>query len=119
MSHKLMVCITETLERLIEVEIDDINCDPIEYIRQQYLDEEIILDANDAWLSLFFANFNSNCAHGGGYCHHGYKFIIRLHFIVGYFISMKCFIKILETIDNKKTYLNSESPSVLRYVFLL
>ena len=44
MSHKLMVCITETLERLIEVEIDDINCDPIEYIRQQYLDEEIILD---------------------------------------------------------------------------
>ena len=54
MSHKLMVCITETLERLIEVEIDDINCDPIEYIRQQYLDEEIILDANDAWLSLFF-----------------------------------------------------------------
>ena len=53
MSYKLTIWITETLERLIEVEIDDINCDPIEYIRQQYLDEEIILDANDAWLSLF------------------------------------------------------------------
>lgn len=47
MSHKLTICITETLERLIEVEVDDINCDPIEYIRQQYLDEEIILDADD------------------------------------------------------------------------
>ena len=47
MSYKLTVCITETLERLIEVEIDDINCDPIEYIRQQYLDEEIILDSSD------------------------------------------------------------------------
>ena len=53
MSHKLTVCITETLERLIEVEVDDIECDPMEYVRQQYLDEEIILDANDAWLSLF------------------------------------------------------------------
>ena len=31
---------------------------------------------------------------------------------------MKYFIKMLETIDNKqKTYLNSESASVLRYVF--
>ena len=47
MSHKLTICITETLERLIEVEGDDINCDPIEYIRQQYLDEEIILDSSD------------------------------------------------------------------------
>ena len=47
MSHKLTVCITETLERLIEVEGDDINYDPIEYIRQQYLDEEIILDSSD------------------------------------------------------------------------
>lgn len=47
MSYKLTICITETLERLIEVEIDDINCDPIEYIRQQYLDEEIILDSSD------------------------------------------------------------------------
>ena len=47
MSHKLTICITETLERLIEVEVDDINCDPIEYIRQQYLDEEIILDSSD------------------------------------------------------------------------
>ena len=53
MSYKLTICITETLERLIEVEVDDIDCDPIEYIRQQYLDEEIILDANAAWLSLF------------------------------------------------------------------
>ena len=47
MSHKLTICITETLERLIEVEVDDINCDPIEYIRQQYFDEEIILDSSD------------------------------------------------------------------------
>ena len=47
MSHKLTICITETLERLIEVEVDDIDCDPIEYIRQQYLDEEIILDSSD------------------------------------------------------------------------
>ena len=47
MSYKLTVCITETLERLIEVEVDDIDCDPIEYIRQQYLDEEIILDSSD------------------------------------------------------------------------
>lgn len=47
MSHKLTICITETLERLIEVEGDDINYDPIEYIRQQYLDEEIILDSSD------------------------------------------------------------------------
>ena len=51
MSYKLTICITETLERLIEVEVDNIDCDPIEYVRQQYLDEEIILDANDAWLS--------------------------------------------------------------------
>ena len=53
MSYKLTICITETLERLIEVEVDNIDCDPIEYVRQQYLDEEIILDANAAWLSLF------------------------------------------------------------------
>ena len=53
MSYKLTICITETLERLIEVDVDDIDCEPIEYVRQQYLDEEIILDANDAWLSLF------------------------------------------------------------------
>lgn len=31
----------------------------------------------------FFANFNSHCAHGRGYCHHGHNFIIRLHFIAG------------------------------------
>ena len=47
MSYKLMVCITETLERLIEVEVDDIDCDPMEYVRQQYRDEEIILDSSD------------------------------------------------------------------------
>ena len=47
MNHKLTICITETLERMIEVEVDDIDCDPIEYIRQQYLDEEIILDSSD------------------------------------------------------------------------
>ena len=47
MSYKLTICITETLERLIEVEVDDIECDPMEYVRQQYLDEEIILDSSD------------------------------------------------------------------------
>ena len=47
MSYKLTVCITETLERLIEVDVDDIDCDPIKYVRQQYLDEEIILDSSD------------------------------------------------------------------------
>ena len=47
MSYKLTVCITETLERLIELEVDDIDCDPIEYVRHQYLDEEIILDSSD------------------------------------------------------------------------
>ena len=47
MSYKLTVCITETLERLIEVDVDEIDCDPIEYVRQQYLDEEIILDSSD------------------------------------------------------------------------
>ena len=57
MSYKLTICITETLERLIEVEVDNIDCDPIEYVRQQYLDEEIILDANAAWLSLFLLIF--------------------------------------------------------------
>ena len=53
MSYKLTICITETLERLIEVDVDKIECDVVEYVRQQYLDEEIILDANAAWLSLF------------------------------------------------------------------
>ena len=47
MSYKLKICITETSERLIEVEVDDIECDPMEYVRQQYLDEEIILDSSD------------------------------------------------------------------------
>ena len=53
MSRKITVCITETLQRLIEVDIDEMDGDAVESIRRQYLDEEIILDANDAWLSLF------------------------------------------------------------------
>lgn len=47
MSYKLTVCITETLERVIEVDVDEIDCDAIEYVRRQYLDEEIILDADN------------------------------------------------------------------------
>ena len=47
MSHTLTVCIIETLERLIEIEVDEIDCDPIEYVRNQYHDEEIILDSSD------------------------------------------------------------------------
>lgn len=47
MSHKITVCITETLQRLIEVDIDEIDCEPIEYVRKQYLDEAIILDSSD------------------------------------------------------------------------
>ncbi|MBP3908029.1 MAG: hypothetical protein J6D33_03800 [Turicibacter sp.] len=47
MSHKITVCITETLQRLIEVDVNDIDCEPIEYVRQQYFDEEIILDSSD------------------------------------------------------------------------
>ena len=47
MSHKITVCITEILQRLIEVDVDEMDCDPIEYIRNQYHDEEIILDSSD------------------------------------------------------------------------
>ena len=47
MSHKITVCITETLQRLIEVDVDEMDCDPIDYIRNQYHDEEIILDSSD------------------------------------------------------------------------
>lgn len=47
MNSKLTVCITETLQRLIEVDLNDIDCDAIKYVRQQYLDEEIILDSSD------------------------------------------------------------------------
>ena len=47
MSHKLTLCITKTLERLIEVDIDETDGDAVESIRRQYLDEEIILDADD------------------------------------------------------------------------
>lgn len=42
MSHKITVCITETLQRLIEVNVDEIDCEPIEYVRKQYHDEEIM-----------------------------------------------------------------------------
>ncbi len=34
MSYKLTICITETLERLIEVDVDEIDCDVIEYVRK-------------------------------------------------------------------------------------
>ena len=47
MSHKITVCITETLQRLIEVDADEMDCNPIEYVRNQYHDEEIILDSSD------------------------------------------------------------------------
>ncbi len=47
MSHKITVCITETLERFIEVDVDEIDCDAIKYVRRQDLDEEIILNVND------------------------------------------------------------------------
>ena len=47
MSHKITVCITETLQRWIEVNVDEIDCEPIEYVRKQYHDEEIILDSSD------------------------------------------------------------------------
>ena len=47
MSHKITVCIPETLQRLIEVDVDEIDCEPIEYVRKQYHDEEIILDSSD------------------------------------------------------------------------
>ena len=33
MSHKITVCITETLERLIGVDVDDIEWDAVESIR--------------------------------------------------------------------------------------
>lgn len=47
MSRKITVCITETLQRLIEVDIDEMDGDAVESIRRQYLDEEIILDSSD------------------------------------------------------------------------
>ena len=47
MSHKITVCITETLQRLIEVDVVEMDCNPIEYVRNQYHDEEIILDSSD------------------------------------------------------------------------
>ena len=47
MGQKVKVCITETLQRVIEVDVDEMACDAVEYIRRQYLDEEIILDSSD------------------------------------------------------------------------
>ena len=47
MGQKVRVCITETLQRLIEVDIDEMDGDAVESIRRQYLDEEIVLDADD------------------------------------------------------------------------
>ena len=47
MSYKITVCITETLQRLIEVDVDEIDCEPIEYVRNHYHDEEIILDSSN------------------------------------------------------------------------
>ena len=38
MSQIVMVCITETLQRLIEVDIDEMDGDAVESIRRQYLD---------------------------------------------------------------------------------
>ena len=47
MSHKITVCITETLQRLIEVDVDEMDCNPIEYVRNQYHEEEKNLDSSD------------------------------------------------------------------------
>ena len=47
MSYKITVCITEILQRLIEVYVEEMDCDLIEYVRNQYYDEEIILDSSD------------------------------------------------------------------------
>ena len=42
MSYELTVCITETLAPLIEVDLDQIDCDAVEYVRRQYLEEAIL-----------------------------------------------------------------------------
>lgn len=34
MSHKITVCITETLQRVIEVDVDEMDGDAIEYVRR-------------------------------------------------------------------------------------
>ena len=39
--------LTETLERVIEFDVDEMDCDAVEYVRRQYLDGEIILDSSD------------------------------------------------------------------------
>lgn len=46
MEQKVKVCVTETLQRVIEIDIAKIE-DPIEYAREQYFSEEIILDSSD------------------------------------------------------------------------
>ena len=43
----IMVCITETLERVIEVDKDQIEGDAVDYVKQQYHNGEIVLDAGD------------------------------------------------------------------------
>lgn len=47
MSQIVMVCITETLERVIEVDKDQIDGDAVAYVKEQYHKSEIILDSSD------------------------------------------------------------------------
>lgn len=47
MSQIVMVCITETLERVIEVDKDQIDGDAVAYVKEQYYKGEIILDSSD------------------------------------------------------------------------
>lgn len=47
MNQTLTICITETLQRVIEVNIDNMDCDAVEYVRSQHLDEDIILNSLD------------------------------------------------------------------------
>ena len=47
MSQTLTICITETLQQVIEVNVDNMDCDAVEYVRSQYLDEDSILNSSD------------------------------------------------------------------------
>ena len=47
MSQIVMVCITETLERVIEVDKNQIDGDAVAYVKEQYHKGEIILDSGD------------------------------------------------------------------------
>ncbi len=47
MSQIVMVCITETLERVIEVDKNQIDGDAVAYVKEQYHKGEIILDSSD------------------------------------------------------------------------